>query len=179
MFLRKSFMPALSCALVVVCFLSSACAKKQKGFITEQQVKAFMEEMDRAANNKDVDAIVALMSEDVQLKITTEGFGPPQTVTVDREQYKAQIKQTLGMTQVYHYRRGDTVIKVEPDGQSAMVAAEIFETTTIGGQTIGTVARETSTLEFEDGKLVVTRGEAVTRPLPSVKQSRSAVPAGF
>jgi ketosteroid isomerase-like protein len=175
MFPRKFFTLTLACALIALCFLSSGCAKKEKGFITEQQVNALMEEIERAANNKDVDAIIALMSKDVQLKITVEGFGPPQTMTLDREQYRTQSKQSLGMTDVYNYRRGETVINVEPDGQSAVVVADVYETTTLGKQTIGTVSRETSILGLEDGKLVITRGEAITRPLPSVKKSRPAV----
>lgn len=170
MFPRNFFTPTLACALISLCLLSSACAKKEKGVITEQQVKALLEEMDRAANNNDADAVVALMSEDARLSVTVEGFGPTQNFSFDREQYEAHIKQSLGMTDVYDYKRGETVIKVEPDGQSAFVIADIIETTKIGELTIGTVSRHTSTLELEDGKLVITRSAAVARPLPTVSK---------
>jgi ketosteroid isomerase-like protein len=170
MFPRKLFTPTLSCALVALCFFSGACAKKQKGVITEQQVNAFMEEMDKAANNNDVEAVVAMMSEDVQLSLTIEGFGPTQNMTFDREQYRAYSKQTMAMTDFYDYKRGYTVVKVEPDGLSAFVAAEITETSTIGEQTVGGVSRQTSTLEMVDGKLVITRSAAVMSPLPPVSQ---------
>lgn len=172
MFPRKNFIPNISCALIALCFLLSACAKKEKGAITEQQVNAFLQEMDRAANNNDADAILALMSKDVRLSVKIEGFGPTQNLSFDREQYKTHIKQSLGMTDVYDYKRGETVIKIEPDGQSAFVVADIMETAKIGQQTIGTIARETSTLEMEDGKLVVTRSAAVARPMPSEKNAR-------
>ena len=176
MFLRKFFTPTLFSALIALCFLSSACTKKQQGVITEQQVNALMEEMDRAANNNDVEAIMALLSEDVRLSVTVEGFGQSQNLTFDREQYRAHLKQSLGMTNFYDYKRGYTVVKVEPDGQSAFVNAEITETAKIGDQTIGTVSIENSTLELEDGKLVITRGSAVSRPLPPVsKKARRAV----
>jgi ketosteroid isomerase-like protein len=176
---RKFFTPTLSCVLLALCFLSGACAKKQKGVITEQQVNAFLKEVDRAANSKDIEAVIALLSEDVHLDLTIEGFGPTQTMSLDREQYRKQMEQTLRMTNVYDYKRGETIIKVEPDGQTAFVIADIYETTKIGGQTIGTVSRETSTLEMEDGKLVVTRSAAVSRPLPSMNKSRPTVPAEF
>lgn len=170
MFPRRLFIPTLFSALIALCFLSGACAKKQKAVITEQQVTTLMEEMDRAANNNDVEAIMALMSEDVRLSVTVEGFGQTQNFTFDREQYKKHIEQTLGMTNVYDYKRGYTVIKVEPDGQSAFVTAEITETAKIGDQTIGTISTENSTLELEDGKLVITRGSALSRPMPPVRK---------
>lgn len=172
---RNSFHTFLSCALIALCFLSSACSSKQTGAITEQQVSAFLDEMDKAARNKDVDAIVANLSEDAQFKLTIEGFGPTQTLTFNRDQYRDYSKQGFSVVSNYEYRRGETVIKVEPDGQSAFVADETFETTTIGGQTLRTVARGTSILKLENGKLVIARSEAVARPLKPV----NAQPTGF
>jgi hypothetical protein len=179
MFSRSSILSSCTCALIALCFLSSACAKKPKGVITEQQVSAFLEAMDKAAQNNDLDAIIAGMSEDVRLKITLEGFGPTQTLTFDREQYRAHAVQSLGMTDFYDYRRGETVIKIEPGGHSAIVAAETYETSTIGNQTIGAVSRVTSILEMEDGKLVITRSEAVARPYRPYKPTGKARPTGF
>lgn len=166
----KNFTHRLACALIALCLLASGCAKKQKSFITEQQVKAFLEEMDRAVNKNDVDAILAMMSEDVRLYVTTEGFGPTQDLTFDREQYRTHHKQSLGMTGIYDYKRGYTAIKIEPDGQSAIVVAEVFKTADIGEQTIGSVSKQTSTLELKDGKLVITRSAAVARPLPAANK---------
>jgi hypothetical protein len=165
MFPRKSYLAAIACALVALCFLSSACSSKQKGFITKQQVAAFLEEMDTAARNSDVDTIVGALAEDAQLKVTVEGFGPTQTLTFNRDQYRDYSKQSLRVAWDYEYRRGETVIKVEPDGQSAYVADETFETMTIGGQVIRSVTRGTSLLKLENGKLVIARSEAFARPL--------------
>ena len=176
MFPRKSLSTILTCALVALCFLSSACSSKPKGTITEQQVRAFLEELDKAANNKDVDAVIAAMSEDYQIKMTVEGFGPTQVMTLDRDQYRDYSKQAFSAVSDYDYRRGDTVIKVEPDGQSAYVADETFETTTIGGRTIKTVSRGSSILTLENGKLVISRTEALARPQQPVKRAQ---PAGF
>ncbi len=176
MFPRNPFIPILSCALIALCFLTSACSNKPKSVITEQQVSAFLAEMDKAARNKDVDAIVAMMSEDVQIKITMEGLGPTQTMTVNRDQYRDNSKLTFSMVSDYDYRRGETVIRVEPDGQSAYVADETFETTTIGGKVIRTVARGTSLLKLENGKLVIYRSEGIARPVQSTKKAQ---PAGF
>lgn len=174
MFPRNSLSQTLSCVLVALCFLSSACSSKQTGAITEQQVRAFLEETDRAANNRDVDALIAKLSENVQLKVTIEGFGPTQTLVFNRDQYRDYFKQGFSVVDDYHYSRGETVIKIEPDGQSAFVADETFETTTMGGQTIRSVARGTSILKLENGKLVLVRSEAIARPLQPAKKARSA-----
>lgn len=176
MFLRKSFLPILSCALVALCFLTSACSNKEKTVITEQHVSAFLAEMDKAARNKDVDAIIAMMSEDYQLKVTMEGLGPAQTMTLNRDQYRDNGKLTFSMVTDYDYRRGETVIRIEPDGQSAYVADETFETTTIGSKVLRTVARGTSVLKMENGKLVIYRSEAHARPLQPGEKTQ---PAGF
>ncbi len=176
MFPRKSFLPTLACALIALCFLTSACSSKQKVVITEQQVSAFLAEMDKAGRNKDVEALVAMMSEDVQLKLTMEGLGPTQNITLNRDQYRDYSNQTLSMVKDYDYRRGETVIRVEPDGQSAYVADETFETTTIGNQTFHTVSRGTAVLKLENGKLVIYRSETIARP---VQPTKKAQPAGF
>ena len=169
----------LTFALLAFCILSSGgCSKKQKGGgITEAQVSSFMEELDRAEKNHDVDAIVALMSEDVRVNITAEGFGPAQNLAFNRDQFKAHSKQSLGMTNLMDYRRGDTAIKVQPDGQSAFVSAEKFKTYTINQQTAGSVTKVSLNLEVEDGKLVITRSDEVSRPLPAEK--KKARPGSF
>ena len=176
MFPRNWFPSSFSYALLALCFLSSACSSKPQGFITEQQVTAFLQEMDKAARNKDVDTLVGALSKDVKFKVTVEGFGPTQTLTFNRDQYRDYSKQAFGVVRDYDYRRGETVIKVEPDGQSAYVADETFETTTVGGQVIRTVARGTATLKLEDGKLVIWRSEAATRPL---KPGENIQPSNF
>jgi ketosteroid isomerase-like protein len=169
---RRSYLSTLSCVLIALCFLMSACASKQQGVITEQKVSAFLAEMDKAAMNKDVEAIIAGMSEDVRLKVTIEGFGPTQILTFNRDEYRDHSMRSMAFVGDYKYRRGETIIKVEPDGQTAYVADETFETMTIGGQTVGTVARGTSTLKLENGKLVITRSEATARPFSPEGKTR-------
>ena len=172
---NRPLLSILSCALIALCFFS-ACSSKHNSVITEQQVSTFLNEMDNAARNKDVDGVVSRMSQDVQLKVTIEGFGPTQTVSLNRDQYRDYSNQSLSVTGDYDYRRGETVIKIEPDGQSAFVADETFETTTVRGQVIRTVSRGTSTLKLENGKLVISRSEATLRPL---KTGEKPQPAGF
>ena len=166
---RISYLSLLTCALVALSLFTSGCSTKQSGPITEQQVKAFLEELDNAARNRDVDAVVDKLSADVQFKLTVEGFGPTQTITLNRDQYRDYGKQGYAQVEAYEYRRGETVIKVDPDGKSAFVADETFETTTMGGRVLRSVSRATSILKLENGKLVISRGEATVRPVTTAK----------
>jgi hypothetical protein len=162
---RNSFLPpTISCALIVaLCLISSGCAGKQppppKGFITRQQVSAFLDKMDKAANNKDIDAIIPMLSKDVQFRVTIDGFGTSQTLDLNHDQYIDYSRTGFAAVDDYDYRRGKTEIKIEPDGQSASVADEIFETTTTGGKILRSVARTTSILKLENEKLVMARSD--------------------
>ena len=175
---RNSFPFTLSCALLLaaLCLLSSCStgSKQPQGLITEQQVSAFLAEMDKAANNKDIDAIVPMLSEDVQFKITVDGFGMTQNLSFNRDEYIDFGRKGFAAVDEYEYRRGQTRIKVEPDGQSASVVDEIFETTTTGGQKLRSVARTTSVLRLENGKLVLARSEGAVLVLNDGEKTQPA-----
>jgi hypothetical protein len=176
---RNSFLPIISCALMAaLCLLSSACASKQQpqGFITKQQVSAFLDKMDKAANNKDIDAIIPMLSKDVQFRLVIDGFGMSQTLSFNRDEYIDYSRTGFAAVDAYDYRRGKTDIKIEPDGQSATVADEVFETSTMGGKTLRSVARTTSILKLEDEKLVIARSEGAVLIL---KAEEKAQPARF
>lgn len=162
MFSRNSFPFILSCALIAAfCLLSSACSGKQAqgGLITRQQVSAYLAEMDKVANKRDVDALIPMLSKDVKFQITIDGFGTTQTLAFNRDEYVDYCRTGLAAVEDYEYKRGETDIKIEPDGQSAMVADEVFENSTMGGRKMRSVARTTSILKLEDGKLVLARSE--------------------
>lgn len=166
MFPRKS-LQALSWMLIALCLLSSACSSQQKAVITRQQVIALLDEMEKAAKNRDIEALISYVSPTAQFKVTIEGFGPPsQTLILNRDQYREYSTQALNAIETYDFKRGDTVINIEPDGQTAFVADESFETVTMRGRIISTVIRGTSTLKLEDGKLLLVSSESVGRPIP-------------
>jgi hypothetical protein len=172
MFPRNSFQ-AICCALIALCFLSSACSSKPKGFITRQQVSAFLDEVETAAKNRDIEAIMSHVSPNAQFKVTVEGFGATQNLVLNHDQYRDYMTQALNVIESYDYKRGDTVINIEPDGQTAFVADEEFETATMKGRVISTVATGTSTLKLEDGKLVIVSSNSVGRPAtPSAATNR-------
>ena len=165
MFPRNS-LQATCCALIALCILSCACSSKPKGVITREQVNALLDEMERDAKNRDLEALMSHISPDAQFKITIEGFGPTQTMNINRDQYRDYMKQGFAAAEAYEYKRGTTVINIEPDGQSALVADESFESVTMRGRVIRSVTRDSSTLKLEDGKLVVVSSEGVARPAP-------------
>ncbi|HEX8847761.1 MAG TPA: hypothetical protein VF791_24185 [Pyrinomonadaceae bacterium] len=176
MFPRNSFLRVLPFALIALALLSSACSSRQKGPITRQQVLALLEEIDNAAKKRDVEGLASHFSRDAQLKVTIEGFGPGvQTLNFNREQYLDYSKQALDAMDAYDFKRGETVINIDADGQTAFVADESFETFTIRGQVMRSTARSMSTLKLEDGRLVITASESrahvSTGPTPSKQAS--------
>ena len=171
---RKSQV-AILVGLISLTVLLSACSGGKKSVITRQQVSAFLEDMDRAAQRKDVETIVAHLSPSVQFKLTIEGFGPTQTLSLNRDQYRDYATQGFAAIEAYDYRRGDTVINVDPDGQTAYVADETFETARMGGNVMQTVTRGTAVLKMEGDVLMIASGESVGRPAQPGSISRRAV----
>lgn len=162
MSLRKTF-PTVLGAIIGLCLLSSACSSGQNAVITREEVEALLVELDDAARRRDVDAVVSRLSETAQLRVTLD-FAPPITLSLNRDQYRDHTKQALSLVEAYEYKRGETVINIEPDGKTAFVADEIFETVTMRGKVIRTVTRSNATLKMENGKLVVTSSESVGGP---------------
>ena len=155
----------LAIALMTLCLISGACSSGKKGVITRERVSAFLEEMDNAAQRRDLDTILAHISSKAQFKVTLEGFGPTQNLSYNRDQYAESSRQMFEVLQAYEYKRGDTVINIDPDGQTAYVADETFENATIQGKVIRTVSRGTAVLVLEDGVLKITSSQTVGRPV--------------
>jgi hypothetical protein len=166
MFSRNSYR-ALCCTLLTLCIIACACAGKPKGSITREQVNAFLDEMEKASQNRDLETLMSHISTDAQFKVTIEGFGPTQTMNFNHDQYRDYMKQGFAAVEAYDYKRGKTIINIDPDGQSAFVGDESFESVTMGGRVIRSVTAASSTLKLEDGKLVIVSGEGVARPAPA------------
>lgn len=160
---------AAAAALSALCLLALVSCSGQKSRITKEQVSAFLERMDQAARNKDVAALMTAFSEDAKFKVTIEGSErvPTFTFSMNREIYERHMRDTLGVVEKYDSKRGHTVINIEPDGQTAFVADELFETMTIKGQVIRSIARGTATLKLENGNLVITECDIAGRELRS------------
>jgi hypothetical protein len=171
MYPRTSY-TILAIALIALCLTSGACSSGKYGVITRERVSAFLNKMDEAAQRRDLDTILAHVSRKAQFKVTIEGFGPTQNLSFNRDQYADYARQVFAVVQAYEYKRGETVINIDPDGQTAYVADETFENATIQGNVIRTVSRGTAVLVLEDGELKITFSQSVGRPIQASSAPR-------
>ena len=140
--------------LLAICLFSfDGCSSEKK--ITEREVLDLLNKVDVAAKNKDVDTVIANMSEKAQIKLTVTASGQTQTFTFNRDQYRDYIKKTFAVGGNYTYSRQNTQVQISPDGKSAVVADEVTESIVVNGQVIHSEVTETATLGRENGKLVV------------------------
>lgn len=137
--------------LVVGLFAFNGCSGAK---ITEPEVQDFLKKIEVAVASKDADAIVAGMSEKVQIKATVTAGGQTQNLTFTREQYRDFLKKSFVLIGDYKYARQNTQVKVSSDGKSAVVTEEISETTTLNGQTIRSLSTQVASLVIENGKIV-------------------------
>jgi ketosteroid isomerase-like protein len=161
--------------VIALCLLSSACSPEQKRVMTKQEVAAVLAEIDAAVKRKDVGAMLKHFSKDARIKVNVED--PDATIrgmVFTREQYRDYFQGAFNLIDEYQYDRRDTVINLAPDGQSAIVADQVFEEVKTGGETINSVTVETATLKMEDGRVVITSLEGTLRwTVPQKTRSRS------
>jgi SnoaL-like domain len=164
MFPRRSLIQSLSCALIALC-LTTACAKKET-VITEQKINAILEEIDAAARNRDIDTIVKHFSKKARITLKIKSsplvksesrYVPIDTRwTMTRDEYRDYYKRSMSDIDTFDYRRKDTIIKINADGQMAVVGDQVFETAKMGEADVSSVTEETAVFEIEDGQIVIT-----------------------
>jgi hypothetical protein len=149
----------LICALVALFLLFTACSNRESeqhqqagGTVTEQQVTALLNEIDKDARDLKFDALTEHLSKDAHIEMHVQGYG---YLTFTRDEYRDYTRQAYNSVSAYHYDRKNTVIKVAPDGQSAMGSDQVYETVTMGGQTTHSTTLETATFKMEDGRVVI------------------------
>jgi hypothetical protein len=162
--MRYAFALTLSAIIMALSLLSGGCAAKRKEVITEQQVLALLDDIDKASNRMDIDRVYASMTENIEIKVTVTGFGPTQKFTFNRDQYRDYAKKALSAVKGYTYTRKNTKVTVTPDGRSAVATDQVYETTDTGERVFKTVTDETATFAVKDGKVVMTSLEGVGRP---------------
>jgi hypothetical protein len=162
--LRYSLVVTLSVMIIGVSLLSSSCAAKRKEVITEQQVLALLDEIDKASNKMDVDQIYNCMAENIQIKLTVTGLGPTQKFTFTRDQYRDYAKKAFSAINNYSYTRKNTKVTITSDNKNALATDQVYETTQVGNRSLRTVTDETATFTVKDGKVIMTSLEGVARP---------------
>ena len=153
----------LFCCLLFV--LSGNVFAQSKDSITESDVMAFIDSIDKASRKGNVAAIVAPLANDVKIKasISTPGSDKEQTLTLTKEQYTYHTRRGLRRRLAYTLERKNTRLKMYDDNKTAMVTSDLYETLTIAQGKLRSVSSETLIVTLRNGKLVVTSIDARMR----------------
>ena len=153
----------LFCCLLLV--LSGSSFAQSQDAITENDVMAFINSVDKAARKGNVAAIVAPLASDVKIKATMSipGSDKEQVVTFTKEQYTYHTKRGLRRRLAYTLDRKNTRVKIYDDNKTAMVTSDVYESLTIAQGTLRMVSSETAIVTLRNGKLVIISLEARIR----------------
>ena len=149
------------CLLLVLPELSGNSFAQSQNVITESDVMALINSVDKAARKGNIAGMVAPLASDVKLKLTVSmpRSDKEQTVTFNKEQYTYHTKRGLRRRLAYTLERKNTRVKIYVDNKTAMVTSDLYESMTIAQGTLRAVSSETSIVTLRNGKLVVISSE--------------------
>lgn len=150
----------LSATVAVPAFGAPTQSATKARSITKNEIVALLNRIDKASNNKDVDALCAQMAPNLVAKLTIEGQPP---LTLNLAQYKAAAAQGFAAVQNYKYTRTATQINIAPNGQSARVAATVQEQMTVNGTPMRGMSKQTTTVRLQGGRVLITSINAAMR----------------
>ena len=143
---------------------SPAHADRAAPRITERQVRDLVEKATRAANARDVPAIMQTLADDARVVLDFRGpGGKRQRPRMNRDQYEAHAREGMRQMDKYAYTREKVDIAIAPDGQTATVKSQVREVAEHLGSTVVAAIDETTTLAMREGRLLVTEVHGVMR----------------
>ena len=132
--------------------------------ITERQVRDLVDKATRAANARDVPAIMHTLADDAKMVLDFRGpGGKRQRLRMNRDQYETHAREGMRQLDKYSYKREKVDIAIAPDGQTATVKSQIREVAEYHGSSVVAAIDETTTLALREGKLLVTAVHGVMR----------------
>jgi ketosteroid isomerase-like protein len=158
------FLQHLVAGFAIVAASAAFAADPPAPRITERQVRDLVEKATRAANARDVPAIVQTLADDAKVVFDFRGpGGKRQRLRMNRDQYEAHAREGMRQMDKYSYKRDKVDISIAPDGQTATVKSQVREVAEYRGNTVVAALDETTTLALRDGKLLVTAVHSVMR----------------
>jgi hypothetical protein len=145
---------SLFCCLLLV-FSGSSFAQSQD-VITESDVMALMNSVDKATRKKNLAGMIAPLASDVKIKlaVSAPGSDKEQVVNLNKEQFTNVTRRTLRQRFTYTMDRKNTRVKLYDDNKTAMVTSDLYETVTVAQGKLRAVSSETAIVTLRDGKLV-------------------------
>jgi hypothetical protein len=162
--LRFLYLILSSCLLLGLPVRSANSYSQSPGQITESQILAVLNSIDRASKKGNIAGIIAPLARDVKIKMTVSapGSSQEQVLNLTKDQYALHTRQGIRRRLAYQYLRKNTRIKIYDD-QTASVTSDVYESLTIRQGTLRAVSSEVAILSVRNGKIVITSLEARTR----------------
>ena len=154
----------LLCSLLLVLLSSNAYAQSLEA-ITESDVMAVINTIDKAAKKGNVAGLTAPLANDVKIKliVSTPASEKEQVINLSKEQYAFHARRAMRRRVSYTLERKNTRVKIYNDNKTAMVTSELYESLTIAQGTLRTASSEVYILNLRNGKILFTSIESRTR----------------
>lgn len=161
---RVHFLTLLSCLIVVLPSMAEPSYSQTLTSITESDVQALINAMDKAARKGNAAGILSHFAPDAKVKITlmNPGAGKEVVQTLDKEQYAFGLRQVLRRKISYQLVRKNVRIKIY-DAETATVTSELYETFKFREGTVRSSSSDVVYVNLRNGKLVITGTEARAR----------------
>lgn len=140
--------------LFVLLTLLSAAAPAQTPPLTAETVRTYLEAMESAIHNNDLDAIAASLAPDVMISFKIDSAEGEEYVQFSREEYMATLYALLPTLTDYSFKMTIKDIEIDESGQRAQVTLDIWEKLVWPEHQQESYAREVIVLEQRDGQLV-------------------------
>ena len=161
---RNRYFVLFSCLMLVLPLTAERAYSQSLTAITESDIHAMLNAMDKAARKRNLPGMMAPWADDIKLKLTVVNKGSEQesTVHLSKEQFAFNARQVMRRTLSYQLERKNTRIKIYDDA-TATVTYEMYETFKFRQGTVRTSSADVMYVSLRDGKLVITSIETRTR----------------
>ncbi|XHX81156.1 MAG: nuclear transport factor 2 family protein [Stenomitos frigidus ULC029] len=117
--------------------------------ISERQIRAILNAMTAAAEQKDVDGIMKYMAPNITIKLTIRLGTGSQQRSLTREQYRQSLQRGFETAERRSGKYTNLKIQIAPNGQTATVAYTLVEEATLKRQLGTFVSTSQVTVKFE------------------------------
>ena len=161
---RIRYLILFCCLLVLLPSMPGLSYAQSLTSITESDIHAMLNAMDRAARKGNVAGMIAPFAPDIKIKMSVlnPGSDKEQEATLSKDEYASNARRNMRRKLSYQFERKNTRIKIYDD-QTAIVMADVYETFKFPEGTVWAASSGVLYVTLRDGKLVITAMESRSR----------------
>lgn len=150
--------------------MSSTASRHDGEQLTQRQVLALIEAVDRAGARMDWEGQAAYLADDAVIDVRIKSSRRPGRATVSKTQYRRLVDEARHKISNYSLRRDEVRVSVHPNGHRADVESKVSERWLDPGGAMMSTSRERWVVESRAGKpritiLDIVTGEPQPQPL--------------